>query len=334
MLDGWRNPLTEAYKKKHSFLNEAADCFISSVLEERALDGDDEILPIDTEERPFYQNEIFTGAGGCGKTYYNMEDKGLINTLFVAPSWKLASDKHEQYPHIDCNVYHNIFNDTNKITTKYANIIVDEASMRTEFERKKLFGEAIGCLVYCGDLKYQLPPITVKGERKAKEMTVKSFDKHTHLTVNHRCECDKLNDVLVYIRECIDEYKSFDDVKAKMAKKFKTKVGNIDEYDYKTDIILCNKHEYCDEYTKKFNKFKKYKCLEKKGDYCNGTIVYNKEPDCKCEVRHGFTIDSVQGINCSGKVFIDISGMNSRGMRSLYTAVSRAKRWEQIVFIC
>ena len=262
-----------------------------------------------------------------------MEDKGLINTLFVAPSWKLATDKHEQYPHIDCNVYHNIFENTNNIITKYANIIIDECSMRTDFERKKLFKEAIGCLIYCGDIGFQLPPITVKGEKKAREMTVKSFDNHTHLTVNHRCECKKLDEVLVYIRKCISNYKSFDEVKVKMAKKFHTKVGKVDEYDYKKDIILCNKHEYCDEYTEKFKKFKKFRCLQKKGDYCNGTIVYDKEPDCKCEVRHGFTIDSVQGITCEGCVYIDLRQMNSRGMRSLYTAVSRAKQWQQIVFI-
>ena len=29
-------------------------------------------------------------------------------TLFVAPSWRLAVEKQEQYPYIDCNVYHNI----------------------------------------------------------------------------------------------------------------------------------------------------------------------------------------------------------------------------------
>jgi len=333
MLDGWRDPLTETHKKKHSFLNEAGDSFISSVLEERCLEGDDGVLPLDTTERAFYKTEIFTGAGGCGKTYYNMEDKGLINTLFVAPSWRLATEKQEQYPHIDCNVYHNIFNDTNKIISKYANIIVDEASMRTTFETKKLCSEAIGCLIYCGDIGFQLPPITIKGERKAKELNVSSFDNHIHLTVNHRCECEKLDRVLLYIRKCISNYITFDEIKLEMIKKFGIKMGTSDEYDYKKDIILCNKHVYCDEHTEKFKDQQKYKCLEKKNGYCNGSIVFDEKPECDSEIRHGYTIDSVQGITCEGTVYIDIRGMSGRGMRALYTAVSRARTWKQIVCI-
>lgn len=48
------------------------------------------------------------GPGGSGKTFYNITDKGLIDTLFVAPSWKLATSKRDEY--LKYNGYSNLDN--------------------------------------------------------------------------------------------------------------------------------------------------------------------------------------------------------------------------------
>ena len=48
--------------------------------------------------------ELHLGAGGCGKTHYNCNDKGLVRTLFLAPSWKLARCKRNEIG-INCSVW-------------------------------------------------------------------------------------------------------------------------------------------------------------------------------------------------------------------------------------
>ena len=70
--------------------------------------------------------------------------------------------------------------------------------------------------------------------------------------------------------------------------------------------------------------------LENKGDYCNTEIVFEKPP-VKHELRHAFTIHSIQGETASDKLFIDINKMTS--LRMLYTAISRARYKSQIIII-
>ena len=48
--------------------------------------------------------EVHLGAGGCGKTHAQLVDKGFVNPLFIAPSWKLAKNKQSEYG-IDSSVF-------------------------------------------------------------------------------------------------------------------------------------------------------------------------------------------------------------------------------------
>lgn len=57
---------------------------------------DDINLPT-AEYREFSTINFNLGPGGSGKTFYNITDEGLIDTLFVAPSWKLATSKRDEY---------------------------------------------------------------------------------------------------------------------------------------------------------------------------------------------------------------------------------------------
>ena len=59
--------------------------------------------------------------------------------------------------------------------------------------------------------------------------------------------------------------------------------------------------------------------------------MLGEPPKGRYEKRHGFTIHSVQGETYEGKIFIDIRNMFDLTM--LYTAVSRARRSDQIHII-
>jgi hypothetical protein len=54
--------------------------------------------------------EVHLGAGGAGKTHNNLIDKGLVNTLFIAPSWKLARNKKKEYG-IDSTTFFHLLDD-------------------------------------------------------------------------------------------------------------------------------------------------------------------------------------------------------------------------------
>ena len=65
--------------------------------------------------------------------------------------------------------------------------------------------------------------------------------------------------------------------------------------------------------------------------YENGEIIYEDVPNVEKEIRHGFTIHSIQGETAEKKVIIDMSYQND--LRVLYTAISRAKEFSQIHII-
>ena len=50
--------------------------------------------------------EVHLGAGGAGKTHNNLIDKGLVNPLFIAPSWKLARNKKKEYASDSTTFFH------------------------------------------------------------------------------------------------------------------------------------------------------------------------------------------------------------------------------------
>jgi hypothetical protein len=68
-------------------------------------------------------------------------------------------------------------------------------------------------------------------------------------------------------------------------------------------------------------------------DYSNGEIIIGDPPGkgVATKLRHGFTIHSIQGETAENKLFIDIRGMTD--LKMLYTAISRAQYWDQIVFV-
>ena len=97
-------------------------------------------------------------------------------------------------------------------------------------------------------------------------------------------------------------------------------------------MILCGTNELKDYYTSlfvgKFDK-EKYYVMENNRLHSNGDIVIGNKPEhTKCEVRHSFTTHSIQGETAEFNLYIDSSKMFDS--RMFYTAISRARRLEQI----
>jgi hypothetical protein len=157
-----------------------------------------------------------------------------------------------------------------------------------------------------------------------------------HHTTNYRCQCKELEKRLLFLRNIIS--KGFDGYSCeKIIEKLKLNIVDKNSIDYKVeDLIICKTRESAyegkDSYTEKYTDLEKYAVLENTRDYCNGEIIIGPKPKkVKCELRHGFTIHSIQGETAKHKLFIDMNKM--RSVRMLYTAMSRAKKLEQIVFV-
>lgn len=147
-------------KEKMTFANAECERYLSGIItKDPVLILGNKYLPT-APVREHHMKELFIGGGGCGKTYTNLVDKGFVNTVFIAPSWKLASCKKEEFG-IDVNVMHRLCHQpySEKLLRRYSVYIIDEASMITEKTKQFLFNNCKGKLIFCGDIGYQLPPV-------------------------------------------------------------------------------------------------------------------------------------------------------------------------------
>ena len=280
-------------------------------------------------ERKYNQYEVHAGAGGCGKTHYNLKDEGLVSPIFIAPSWKLARNKKKEYG-CDSSVYFYLLDDDpdkwRKIERYYNTLIIDEVSMLSNEGKKKIMKRFKNHkIIFCGDIGFQLPPI------QGTEFKVKKLPVIKH-TTNHRCKCPKLKKVLDILRRRIENNHSDNVDFSKVNQLFNIDVINSDDIDYDVkDLIITRTNDNKDKYTQKYKHLQKYNVLENTRDYCNGEIIYDKPEKVRVEIRHAFTIHSIQGETATDKLFIDLNKMKS--VRMLYTALSRAKYMKQIVYI-
>lgn len=295
-------------------------------------DHDNEIFQFSGKNRENNRIEVHTGAGGCGKTYNNMMDKGFQYPLYVAPSWKLARNKQKEF-NIDSTVFYYLLSQDPElykpIMKKYNTIIIDEISMLLNSEKYKIIHKFKNHkIIFCGDLGYQLPPVPQKG------IPLKEFEigdlKHIKYRKNHRCQCEKLQKLLLKVRKVIRK-SSNDNIPKELLDSLN--IIDKDTIDYKVeDLIISKTHINKDYFTNKYKNMNKYYVKENTRDFSNGEIVIGVKPDnCDSDIRHGFTIHSVQGETASHKLYIDMRKMTS--LRMWYTAISRVKRYDQLIFI-
>lgn len=285
--------------------------------------------------REHFSKELHLGEGGCGKTHFNCNDKGLIRPLFIAPSWKLSRAKQKEIG-ISSSVWARaLTDDPERISyiKAYSNVlIVDEVSMLNENQKIKLFELYEDMkIIFCGDLGYQLPCI------EGIEMNTDGFDNIVKHNTDYRCKCPLLKSIKNDLRLMIEYDRPVREINSVTIEQFKKlgRVISVDElkqmYDV-NDMILAGTNNVKDFYTNMFLGKNKYYVTENNRLYCNGDIIIGYKPEnTKCEERHCFTAHSIQGETATHKLFIDASKMFDS--RMFYTAISRARKLEQIYII-
>ena len=286
------------------------------------------------EKRAHYKTELHLGAGGSGKTHFNLSDTGLIRPIFVAPSWKLARSKKNEYGN-NVSVWARIMTkdpEQLSLIRRFSNVMIfDEVSMMNEQQKKYILDTFSDMkIIMCGDIGYQLPAI--EGE----ELTENGFYNIIKHNTNHRCKCPDLMEILINLRQLIATNCPKDKINAWCINKFKELGRTIIREElqgrYKVeDMVLSGTNEIKDVYTQMFPQLEKYYVTENNRQYSNGEIVIGEKPNVKCEIRHCFTTHSIQGETALHDLYIDSSRMFDSKM--FYTAISRAKYLSQIYII-
>jgi hypothetical protein len=325
-----------------TFENIAGEFYISNIInyQEKTFKFVDEIDNYNKYELPsnigeFRENNkriFFNGCGGSGKTHVNLLDKGLINPLYIAPSWKLARNKEQEY-----NCHSTVFarvctDEIEKINyvKRFSNVLIfDECSMISEKQKKYIFETyKEHKLIFCGDF-CQLPPY------EEEQMNINGFDKIQKFNINYRCKDNNLNIILEKLRNMIEENElTTEEINNYVIDKLKNNIINLDKLKeiYKIeDMILTGTKKSRIEYTGYFKDLKKYYVLNTSRAYSNGDIIISDIQPPSSEIRHAYTVHSIQGETAQNKLFIDMSKMWDNTM--IYTALSRAKYLNQIYLI-
>lgn len=173
------------------------------------------------------------------------------------------------------------------------------------------------------------------------EFKIEGFENIQTLTVDRRAsKCPTLQLVKRQLREFIDTKLSVRDSKVVTMRFLKNYIDTISDVDlgkiYKsTDFILASTHNLKDKYTVQFKDIEKYRINNNTRLYQNGSVVYTKptDKDIKYNLQHAFTIHSIQGTTVSVGNNLYINPNNMFSVRSMYTAISRAKTINQIKFL-
>jgi hypothetical protein len=284
--------------------------------------------------RENYSKELFIGAGGNGKTHFNLMDNGFINLLYCAPSHKLNANKKEEY-NVSVEVVASLLtnNPINyKRIMKYNVIVFDEVSMMSNEDKEILLKKySSHKLIFCGDVGYQLPCISTFDDPKT-PFICEGFDNIIEFKVNYRCKDTSLLERLNKIRERISN--NFHLISPEYKELFTQCDMEFVKKNYVCDdMIICGTNKAKDAYTSLFPDLKKWYITKNTEYYNNGDIIIQEEqPDKSAIIRHAYTAHSIQGETAHHKLFIDIATLQD--IKGFYTAISRAKVLKQIFIVC
>jgi hypothetical protein len=283
--------------------------------------------------RAYNKIEYHEGPGGSGKTHYNLHDKGLVRVLYVAPTHKLARAKYKETG-ARCVVLARLCSPNPEkwsALSKYYNVIVvDEVSMMSlnaqEIVLERFPNHRI---LFCGDM-CQLPHFD--GPVKTPGFDPSKATKIPH-TKNYRIdEGDHLLTLLNKMRENID----VQGYAREIACEFKQMALKRLADNYKADDMILTYSNRTKEYLTELIKARpeiqtKWIVTEKNARYCNGDIIVGPKPQATCEIRHAFTVHSVQGETVDNTLFVCPEVLVDN--RLAYTAFSRARRYSQIFML-
>lgn len=296
--------------------------------------ADDNLAPYEFGAcRSFFRTELAVGGGGSGKTHFNLMDKGQVNPMYVAPTWKLARNKQEEY---GCSVGTHAsllnFDPTNNPFANASVLIIDEVSMMTDEEKTQIIKYYHSHkLIFCGDINHQIPYVTSFKPPKSTVFNMDGLDNIMEFASDYRAKCEKLRDLKELIRDMIDCHVRTPP--AELLRKFNS-IAETDLVKQYTvhDMVLCCSNKRKDEF-RDLLKGNKYYITKTTNKYSCGDIIITDEDIPKeffPERRHAFTVHSIQGETCRTNLYISPEIMD---MRMFYTAVSRAQTHDQIFII-
>ena len=214
--------------------------------------------------------------------------------------------------------------------TKTDVLIIDEVSMMSNEEKNTILGfYRSSKLIFCGDINYQLPFVLAHKKGVHTTFRMEGFDNIMKFDVDYRAKCSTLQNLKTHIRCCIDAGEMY--VSNTLMHQFQM-VDNTYVYDnYKIDdMILCNSNKKKDVYSDQFKHMEKYYITKSGQKYSCGEIIIGKPETTDCQIRHAYTVHSIQGETCRTNLYIEATGMD---MRMFYTAISRACYMNQIFLI-
>ena len=314
--------------------------------------------------RDLKQTVACLGAGGTGKTYTQLSDKGFVKpVVFVAPSYNLAYAKKKEFDDIQTvGGFMNLIGADRKNIHQYwhcGTVVVDEVSMLTEKpvknkdnkntnnpspkdekdyaipqsrqEIEKVCVERGMRVVYCGDIGYQLPPVV--GE----VMNPTTCEQVLEYKTVHRFKCGKLKMFCEAIRAMLKNKNSAHHIIKYVRRNLKTIGLNDVEYNPRKDFVLASTKKHCAKITEHFKEQgveDRWRVLSNNHnlELYNGMIVNGEKPPIRCELSHCSTIHGIQGNTCEGKLFILDSRLEWQ-LELIYTAVSRARFIDQIYLL-
>ena len=319
---------------KMTFKNDPCESYLSNLMYCEDMGS----YSTNTEYRPHYKTEIFDGAGGDGKTYTNLFlEYGFVNVVYAPHSNKLESRMKKDYmkhfgKKLRVSNHSRLLNEPFSLGNdgsdaecyKYNVYIIDECSMLTENQKDYMINNIRGKIIFCGDLEAQLEPI-----EKEKQMTYKNIENVFKMSgKNYRFKSSEQLNACNYVRKCIKSGKCV----SMKSLPFKNVDRDYVKNNYKKeDIILVSQHKYNDQWTELFKEIEKYRVKNNTRDFNNGDIIFDKVKKVVCELRHGYTVHSVQGETFKNNIYIDMRGV--RDMKMFYTAISRAEYHTQIFLI-
>ena len=295
------------------------------------------------------------GVGGGGKTHENLTDDGYRGKLFIAPSYELLESKTAEY-----GVHGRVHavalganHDEIMKMQRYCSVLVwDEISMWCmETVQFALDRYPFHKHIFCGDPKYQLPPIidTTKGARSVQPCTpagLQAMGIPIHrFDYSYRIKCEKLRAVCNQLRRCIDEEWSPEQI-GDWVMKGMSAIGQVltwqqcvERFEIE-DGILSSTNEALDEYTNALKerafvrggaRVRRYR-VGKNAPLPNGRIVLSQEPPCKQSVeQYASTVHGFQGNACKHTLFIDTQRMWEP--THWYTAFSRAEYLAKVFLV-
>lgn len=295
--------------------------------------------PIESNPLLFPNHTLITGQGGAGKSYLVLTDDGFNRPLYIVPQHVLGQDGRSKYG-CDYTTIHRLIGHTGKEkcvmfkdTFYYpAVIVVDELTQIPSHWVKKIFEE------YPDSLILLLGDVSTSGQWfQCRTGTPGTFSpvwkphdvNYYHVAGDRRSQDDELRTLKLKLRDYmtsifidgdgVEVYQVRDWVKKNCPTVlFAEAVAQFKE----GDVWLAGTH--------KTNKLLLANGVVS-GWYKEGGLIAKEEQPGYVQ-RGSFTIHATQGRTISeGKIFISIGDAFEYAM--LYTAISRAVHFNQLVFV-